>query len=81
MSSLDKYSGNCDVLSPKKCNPKNTTDTNFKVFNMITKKKKKAKQWQNVFHTTANSNSIVQLAIQIENGITKHAYVSVKTEC
>ena len=40
MSSLDKYSGNYDVLSPKKCNAKNTTDTNVKVFNMITKKKK-----------------------------------------
>ena len=36
MISLGKYSGNCNVLSPKNCVPKETKDVNVKVFNMIT---------------------------------------------
>ena len=31
----------------------------------------KLKQWQNILHVIINANSIVQLAIQIKNGITK----------
>ena len=38
MISLDKCSGSCNVLSPKKCVPKETKDINVKVFNMITNK-------------------------------------------
>ena len=36
------------------------------------------KQWQNIFHAIANANSIIQLSIQIKNGIMKHVNVSVK---
>ena len=36
------------------------------------------KQCQNIFHVTANINSIVQHAIQIKGGITKHLNVNVK---
>ena len=38
----------------------------------------KLKQWQNIFHVTANANSIAQHVIQIKNGIIKHVNVSVK---
>ena len=38
----------------------------------------KLKQRQNIFYVIANANSIVQLAIQIKNGIMKHVNVSVK---
>ena len=54
--SLDKCSGSCNVLSPKICVLKKTKDINVEVFNMI-------------FHAIANANSIVQLTIQIKNGI------------
>ena len=36
MTSLNKYTGSCNVLSPKICVPKETKDTNIKAFNMIT---------------------------------------------
>ena len=36
MISLDKCTGNCNVLSPKICIPKETKDLNDKAFNMIT---------------------------------------------
>ena len=36
------------------------------------------KQCQNIFHVSANANSIAQLAIQIKNEITKHVNVNVK---
>ena len=36
--SLVKCSGSCNVLSPKICVPKETKDTNVKVFNMIPNK-------------------------------------------
>ena len=39
----------------------------------------KLKQWQNIFHAVANANLIVQLAIQIKNGIIKPVNMSVKT--
>ena len=35
MISLDKFTGNCNVLSPKTCVPKGTLDINIKAFNMI----------------------------------------------
>ena len=38
MVGLDKYSGNCNVLSPKLCVSKERKDINIKVFNMITNK-------------------------------------------
>ena len=38
----------------------------------------KLKQGQNVFHVIVNANSIVQLLIQIINGITKLVNVNVK---
>ena len=34
--SLDKYTGSCNVLSPKICVPKKTKGINVKPFNMIT---------------------------------------------
>ena len=42
----------------------------FKVFNIITNKSE-AKTMVNMFDVIANANSIVQLSIQIKNGITK----------
>ena len=39
MTSLDKYIGSSNVLSPKICLPKETKDINVKAFNMITKQK------------------------------------------
>ena len=38
MISLKKCTGNCNVLSPKICVPKETKDINVKTFNMITNK-------------------------------------------
>ena len=38
MISLDKCNGNCNMLSPEICAPKETKDINVKVFNMITNK-------------------------------------------
>ena len=38
----------------------------------------KLKQWQNIFHTIANANSIVQHVIEIKNEILKRVNVSVK---
>ena len=38
----------------------------------------KLKQWQNIFPVIVNANSIVQLAIQITNGIAKLVNVNVK---
>ena len=38
----------------------------------------KLNQWQSTFHVTANAYAIVELVIQIKNGIMKHVIVSVK---
>ena len=38
MISLNKCTGNCNVLCPKICVPKETEDTSIKAFNMITNK-------------------------------------------
>ena len=38
MISLNKYTGSCNVLSPKICVPKETKDINVKAFNIITNK-------------------------------------------
>ena len=62
MTSLDKCTESCNVLSPKICVPKETKDTNVQTFNMITKKMKQ-KQWQNIFHVIVNANSLVQHVI------------------
>ena len=48
---------------------------NIKTFNMITNKNE-AKAM--IFNVTVNANSIVQLAIQFKNGITKLVNVNVK---
>ena len=76
MISLDKCNGSCKILSPKICVWKETEDINVKAFNMITNKMK-IKQWQNIFNVIINANLIVQLAIQIKNGITKLVNVNV----
>ena len=39
MISLSKYTGSCNVLSPKICVPKESKDIDVKAFNMITKMK------------------------------------------
>ena len=44
MVSLDKCSGNCNVLSPKICVPRKTKDINVKEFNMITNRNE-VKHW------------------------------------
>ena len=77
MISLDKCTGSCNVLPPKIYIPKETKDINIKTFNMITNKTE-AKTMTNIFHVIANANLIVQLAIQIKNGITKLVNVTVK---
>ena len=41
MISLDKYTGSCNILSPKICVPKETKDINVEAFNMITNKNDK----------------------------------------
>ena len=41
MISLNKYTGSCNVLSPKICVPKESKDIDVKAFNMITKMKLK----------------------------------------
>ena len=46
------------MISLDKC----TGCCNVEAFNMITYKNE-AKQWQNIFHVTANANSIVQHVI------------------
>ena len=38
MISLDKWSGSCNVLSPKTCVSKETKDISIKAFNIITNK-------------------------------------------
>ena len=38
MICLNKYTGSCNVLSPKVCVPKETKDINAKAFNVITNK-------------------------------------------
>ena len=38
MISLSKYTGNCNVLSPKICVPRETKDIYVTLFNMITNK-------------------------------------------
>ena len=38
MISLNKCSGRCNVLSQKRCIPKETKDINVKAFNIITNK-------------------------------------------
>ena len=40
MISLEKCNGSCNVLSPKLCVPKETEDTNIKVFKTIPNKNK-----------------------------------------
>ena len=40
MTSLNKYSGTCNVLSPKICVPNETKDRNVKAFSTITNKDK-----------------------------------------
>ena len=37
MISLNKYTGSCNVLSPKMCVPKELKEINVKVFNLIAK--------------------------------------------
>ena len=78
MTSLDKCTGSCSVLSPKICVPKETKDINVKAFKMIMKLRMKLKQWQNIFRVIKNANSIVQRVIQIKNRIIIHFNVNVK---
>ena len=59
MISLNKCTGSCNVLSPKKYVPKK----------------------HDIFHVIANTNLIVQHAIQNKNGIIKHVNVNAKSYC
>ena len=59
MTSVDKCSENCNILSPKICvSKKKTKYINAKVFNIITNKMK-LEPLQNIFHVIVNANSIV----------------------
>ena len=84
MISLNKCTGNCNVLYPKICVPKETKDINIKAFNIITNKneaKAKTGHISCVYKCktySATCSSIVQQVIQIKNGIIKHANVKVK---
>ena len=71
MINLDKCNGSCNVLSQKICVPKKKNKQMLKY--LI-----KLRQQKNIFHAIVNTNSIVQLAIQIKNGITKDVNVNVK---
>ena len=75
MISLDKFSGSCNVLSPKTCVPKETKDINVKVFNI---NKNEAKIMARHISWIVNANSIVQHVIHIKNGTMKHVNVNVK---
>ena len=48
MISLNKCTGNCNVVSPKICVPKETKDINVKIFNMITNKDKANAMTENI---------------------------------
>ena len=74
MINLNKYTGSCNVLSPKICIPKET-----KYINIIWKQTKmKLKQRQNIFNVIVNANPIVQHVNQNKSGIIKHVNVNVK---
>ena len=78
MISLDKCTGSLvNVLSPKKCVPKETKCINIKAFNILTNKNE-AKTMTNIFHVIVNANLIVHHVIQIKNGIMKHVNVNVE---
>ena len=53
-----RYTGSCNVLSPKVCVPKETKDINIKAFNMITNKNE-AKAMTKHISLIPNANSIV----------------------
>ena len=48
MICLNKYTGSCNVLSPKICVPKETKDIQAKAFNMITNKNKAKKMTEHI---------------------------------
>ena len=69
---LDKCNGSYNVLSQKICVPKEKNKIQMLKYLI------KLRQQKNIFHAIVNANSIVQLAIQIKNGITKDVNVNVK---
>ena len=76
MISLNKCTGNCNVLSPKVSVAKETKDTNVKVFNMVTNKN----QSQTMTKQTScdcKCKSIVQHVIQTKIGIAEYPSVNV----
>ena len=78
MTSLDKRSGSCNVLSPKMYVPEEAKDINVKAFNVIICKNETKKKRQKIFHYIANVNLIVQHITQIRNVIIKHVNMNVK---
>ena len=83
--SIDKYTGNYSVLSPKICVPKETKDIYVKAINMLTNKNEAKAMTEHTSehiydrtHVIVNANSVVQHVIHIKNGIIKHANVNVK---
>ena len=67
-----------NVLSPKICVPKETTDIIVKLFNIITNKNE-AKTMTKHIWCEYKYSLIVQLAIQIKHGKIKHDSVNAKT--
>ena len=70
MISLDKCDGTCnaaDELSMKICVASETKYVNFKIFNLITRTNEAKTFIKHMFHAIANTNSILQHVIEINN--------------
>ena len=80
MISLITFNGSCNVLSPKKCVPKETKGINVKVFNLITNENiAKAMRDHNSRDCKCKFSSTI--VIQIKNGIIKQVNNKCKNYC
>ena len=77
MISLNKCTGSCNALSPKRFVSKEAKDINVKALNMITNKNE-VKTMEKIFHLTLNAKSIVRHVIQMKTWIIKHVKVHVR---
>ena len=68
MISLNKCTGNCNVVFPKIYVPKETKDINVKIFNMITNKNKANAMTENIsYDCKCKFNSVISNSNQIWN--------------
>ena len=80
MISLDKCDGTCnaaDELSMKICVASETKYVNFKIFNLITRTNEAKTFIKHMFHAIANTNSILQHVIEINNWIIIHVFLKI----